>query len=89
MKPNSFEDISVIVALGRHGPLDLIPTYVARKWGREELKYPFSALEPVLQETYGVWVYQEQIMQASRVLGGLTLGQSDMIRKGVSKKSTI
>ncbi|PGV22957.1 DNA polymerase III subunit alpha [Bacillus cereus] len=86
MKPNSFEDISVIVALGRPGPLDLIPTYVARKWGREEVKYPFNALEPVLKETYGVWVYQEQIMQASRILGGLTLGQSDMIRKGVSKK---
>lgn len=86
MKPNSFEDISVIVALGRPGPLDLIPTYVARKWGKEEVKYPFDALEPVLGETYGVWVYQEQIMQASRILGGLTLGQSDMIRKGVAKK---
>jgi DNA polymerase-3 subunit alpha len=86
MKPNSFADISVIVALGRPGPLDLIPTYVNRKWGREKIVYPFQELEPVLGETYGVWVYQEQLMQASRILGGLTLGQSDMIRKGVAKK---
>jgi DNA polymerase III subunit alpha len=86
MKPTSFEDISVIVALGRPGPLDLIPSYVARKWGREKVTYPFAELQPVLKETYGVWVYQEQIMQASRILGGLTLGQADMIRKGVSKK---
>ncbi|MCD7910902.1 DNA polymerase III subunit alpha [Bacillus velezensis] len=86
MKPNSFRDISVIVALGRPGPLDLIPTYVARKWGKEKVTYPFMELEPVLKETFGVWVYQEQIMKASQILGGLTLGQADMIRKGVSKK---
>jgi DNA polymerase III subunit alpha len=86
MKPNSFADISVIVALGRPGPLDLIPTYVARKWGREKVTYPFDELSPVLEETYGVWVYQEQIMKASQILGGLTLGQADMIRKGVAKK---
>ncbi|MGV7000340.1 DNA polymerase III subunit alpha [Priestia megaterium] len=86
MKPNSFADISVIVALGRPGPLDLIPTYVARKWGREKVTYPFDELSPVLEETFGVWVYQEQIMKASQILGGLTLGQADMIRKGVAKK---
>lgn len=86
MKPTSFRDISVIVALGRPGPLDLIPTYVARKWGKEKVTYPFQELEPVLKETFGVWVYQEQIMKASQILGGLTLGQADMIRKGVSKK---
>lgn len=86
MKPTSFGDISVIVALGRPGPLDLIPSYVARKWGREKVTYPFPELEPVLEETYGVWVYQESIMKASQILGGLTLGQADMIRKGVAKK---
>lgn len=86
MKPNSFADIGVIVALGRPGPLDLIPSYVARKWGREKVTYPFPELAPVLEETYGVWVYQEQIMKASQILGGLTLGQADMIRKGVAKK---
>lgn len=86
MKPNSFADISVIVALGRPGPLELIPTYVDRKWGRKKVTYPFDELSPVLEETYGVWVYQEQIMKASQILGGLTLGQADMIRKGVSKK---
>jgi DNA polymerase III subunit alpha len=56
MKPNSFADISVIVALGRPGPLDLIPTYVNRKWGREKVTYPFPQLQPVLEETFGVWV---------------------------------
>lgn len=86
MKPTSFGDISVIVALGRPGPLDLIPSYVARKHGREKVKYPFQELEPVLGETYGIWVYQEQLMKASQILGGLTLGQADMIRKGVAKK---
>ncbi len=86
MKPTSLTDISVIVALGRPGPLDLIPTYVNRKWGREKVTYPFQELAPVLEETFGVWVYQEQIMTASQILGGLTLGQADMIRQGVAKK---
>jgi len=56
MKPNRFDDISVIVALGRPGPLDLIPSYINRKFGREKVVYPFPELEPVLKETYGVWV---------------------------------
>ncbi|WP_067923685.1 DNA polymerase III subunit alpha [Alicyclobacillus shizuokensis] len=86
MKPNCFEDISVIVALGRPGPLDLIPDYIDRKWGRKKVEYPLPELEPILKDTYGVWVYQEQMMQASVILGGLTRGQSDMIRKGVAKK---
>lgn len=86
MKPTSFGDISVIVALGRPGPLDLIPTYVARKWGREKVTYPFQELAPVLEETFGVWVYQEQLMKSAQILGGMSLGQADMIRKGVSKK---
>lgn len=86
LKPTCFEDIGVIVALGRPGPLDLIPEYVERKWGRSKVTYPFDSLEPILKETYGVWVYQEQLMVASRVLGGLSQGQSDYIRKGVSKK---
>jgi DNA polymerase-3 subunit alpha len=86
MKPNSVEDISVIVALGRPGPLDLIPSYIRRKWGQERVTYPFPELELVLKDTYGIWVYQEQIMKASMVLGGFTAGQSDMLRKGISKK---
>lgn len=86
MKPNSVQDISVIVALGRPGPLDLIPSYIRRKWGHERVSYPFPALEPILKDTYGVWVYQEQIMKASVVLGGFTAGQSDILRKGIAKK---
>jgi DNA polymerase III subunit alpha len=86
MKPTSFTDISVIVALGRPGPLDLIPTYVNRKWGREKVTYPFQELAPVLEETFGVYVYQEQIMKSSQILGGFTLGQADILRKAIGKK---
>jgi DNA polymerase III subunit alpha len=86
MKPTNVKDISVIVALGRPGPLDLIPSYIRRKWGLERVTYPYDSLEPVLKETYGIWVYQEQIMRASMILGGFTAGQSDMLRKGVAKK---
>lgn len=86
MKPTCFEDISVIVALGRPGPLDLIPSYINRKHGREKVTYPFPEVEDILKETYGIYVYQEQIMKMSQVLGGLTLGQADMIRKGIAKK---
>jgi DNA polymerase III subunit alpha len=86
MKPNCFNDISVIVALGRPGPLSLIPDYIERKWGRQKITYPFPELEPVLKETYGIYVYQEQLMKSSQIIGGLTLGQADMIRKGVAKK---
>ncbi|SFJ65015.1 DNA polymerase-3 subunit alpha [Paenibacillus sp. UNC496MF] len=86
MKPNSVQDISVIVALGRPGPMDLIPSYVRRKWGQERVTYPFPQLQEVLEGTYGVWVYQEQIMKASVIMGGFTTGQSDMLRKGISKK---
>lgn len=86
MKPNCFEDISVIVALGRPGPLDLIPSYIRRKWGLEKVTYPFPELEPVLKKTYGIFVYQEQIMESSRIIGNLTMGQADLLRKGIGKK---
>lgn len=86
MKPSSVQDISVIVALGRPGPMDLIPTYIRRKWGYERPTYPFMELQEILEETYGVWVYQEQIMKASIILGGFTKGQSDILRKAISKK---
>lgn len=86
LQPNCFEDISVIVALGRPGPLDLIPSYIRRKFGQEKVEYPFPELEPVLKDTYGIWVYQEQIMEASVILGGFTRGQSDILRKAIGKK---
>ncbi|GAK42126.1 DNA polymerase III subunit alpha [Paenibacillus sp. TCA20] len=87
MEPSNVEDISVIVALGRPGPLDLIPSYIRRKKGQERVTYPFDSLEPVLGKTYGIWVYQEQIMKASMILGGFTTGQSDILRKAISKKN--
>ncbi len=87
MQPTSVEDISVIVALGRPGPMDLIPTYVRRKKGLEKVTFPFDSLSEVLGKTYGVWVYQEQIMKASIILGGFTAGQSDILRKAISKKN--
>ncbi|CDQ41756.1 DNA polymerase III subunit alpha [Virgibacillus salexigens] len=86
LQPNCFADIGIILALYRPGPMDLIPSYINRKFGREAITYPFEELKPVLDETYGIWCYQEQIMSASQILGGLTLGQADMIRKGVAKK---
>lgn len=86
LKPTRFADLGVVAALYRPGPMDLIPDYVARKHGRAPIRYPFQELEGTLYETFGVYVYQEQIMACSRVLGGLTMGQADMIRKGVSKK---
>jgi len=86
MEPSNVQDISVIVALGRPGPLDLIPSYIRRKKGQEKVTFPFDSLQPILGETYGIWVYQEQIMKASVVLGGFTTGQSDILRKAISKK---
>lgn len=86
LQPNSFKDIGAVVALYRPGPLDFIPSYINRKLGKEKIVYPFDALEPVLKETYGIFVYQEQLMKSSQIIGGLTLGQADMIRKGTAKK---
>jgi len=86
MKPTCFDDIAVIVALGRPGPMDLIPSYINRKHGREKVIYPLPELEEILKDTYGIWVYQEQIMKASILLGGFTKGQSNLLRKGISKK---
>lgn len=86
LQPETFENIAAINALYRPGPMDNIPTYIRRKNGLEPVRYPFPELEPILKKTYGLFVYQEQLMQASQVLGGLTLGQADMIRKGVAKQ---
>jgi DNA polymerase-3 subunit alpha len=86
IQPTNFNDLSVLVALGRPGPLDFVESYANRKHRKEEEQYSFPELKPVLKETYGILVYQEQVMAMSRILGGLTLGQSDMIRKGIGKK---
>jgi DNA polymerase-3 subunit alpha len=85
-KPSRFEDLIALVSLYRPGPMDLIPSFVARKHGKETIEYPHPLLGQVLEETYGVFVYQEQVMQAAQVLGGYSLGGADMLRRAMGKK---
>jgi len=85
--PTRFEDIIALVALYRPGPMELIPSYVARKTGRERVDYPDPRLEPILGPTYGVMVYQEQVMQIAQVIGGYTLGAADLLRRAMGKKN--
>jgi len=86
VKPTSFEDIIALVSLYRPGPMDNIPMFGARKNGREPIEYPHSLLEPVLKETYGIFVYQEQVMEAAKVLAGFSLGEADLLRRAMGKK---
>ena len=86
MKPDRFEDIIALVALYRPGPMANIPTYCARKQGAEKPEYIHPKLEPILRETYGVIVYQEQVMQAAQILAGYSLGQADLLRRAMGKK---
>jgi DNA polymerase-3 subunit alpha len=85
-KPDRFEDIIALVALYRPGPMDLIPSFIARKHGREEVEYPDPRVEPILKETYGIMVYQEQVMQMAQIVGGYTLGGADLLRRAMGKK---
>ncbi|MBN9408229.1 MAG: DNA polymerase III subunit alpha [Burkholderiales bacterium] len=85
-KPSRLEDLIALNALYRPGPMDLIPTFVNRKHGREPVEYPHPLVEPVLAETYGIMVYQEQVMQTAQVLGGYSLGGADMLRRAMGKK---
>ena len=85
-KPSVFEDIIALVALYRPGPMDLIPSFCARKHGREEVEYPHPMMEEVLKETYGIMVYQEQVMQVAQRLGGYSLGGADLLRRAMGKK---
>ena len=86
VRPTSFEDIIALVSLYRPGPMDNIPMFGARKNGREAIEYPHLLLEPILAETYGIFVYQEQVMQAAQVLAGYSLGQADLLRRAMGKK---
>jgi DNA polymerase-3 subunit alpha len=86
VKPTSFEDIIALVSLYRPGPMDNIPMFGARKNGREPIEYPHALLEPVLKETYGIFVYQEQVMEAAKVLAGFSLGEADLLRRAMGKK---
>jgi DNA polymerase-3 subunit alpha len=86
VKPTCFEDIIALGALYRPGPMDNIPMFGARKNGREPIHYPHPLLEDVLKETYGIFVYQEQVMEAARVLAGYSLGEADLLRRAMGKK---
>jgi DNA polymerase-3 subunit alpha len=85
-RPDRFEDIIALVALYRPGPMDLIPDFIRRKHG-EKFEYPHPAVEPVLRETYGIMVYQEQVMQMAQIVGGYSLGGADLLRRAMGKKN--
>ena len=88
LKPSNIEDISSILALYRPGPLDagLIPKFINRKHGREPIDYESQILQPILNETYGIMVYQEQIMKIAQGMAGYSLGQADLLRRAMGKK---
>ncbi|MEL7334058.1 MAG: DNA polymerase III subunit alpha, partial [Cyanobacteria bacterium J06560_2] len=88
LKPSGLEDISSVLALYRPGPLDagLIPKFIDRKHGREKIDYAHKILEPILKETYGIMVYQEQIMKIAQDLAGYSLGEADLLRRAMGKK---
>ena len=85
-RPTRLEDLIALNALYRPGPMDLIPSFVARKHGREEVEYPHPAVASMLSETYGIMVYQEQVMQTAQILGGYSLGGADLLRRAMGKK---
>ena len=86
LKPNRFEDLIAMNALYRPGPMAYIPSFIARKHGREAIEYDIPVMEKYLKDTYGVTVYQEQVMLLSRLLAGFTRGESDVLRKAMGKK---
>jgi DNA polymerase III subunit alpha len=85
-RPTRLEDLIALNALYRPGPMDLIPSFVARKHGREDVEYPHPAVAEMLSETYGIMVYQEQVMQTAQILGGYSLGGADLLRRAMGKK---
>ena len=86
VRPSNFGDIIALVSLYRPGPMDNIPSFGRRKNGTEAIDYPHPLLEPILSETYGIFVYQEQVMQAAQVLAGFSLGGADLLRRAMGKK---
>ena len=86
LKPSSFDDLIAAIALFRPGPAENIDLYIARREGREKVIYQDKVLEPILKETYGIMIYQEQIMQVAHVYAGYTLGEADILRRAISKK---
>jgi DNA polymerase-3 subunit alpha len=89
MRPQQFEDVAAAVALFRPGPMVNIPAFVARKQGRERIEYLHERLEPILRDTYGVMIYQEQVMMAARELAGFTMSEADILRAAMGKKDKV
>jgi DNA polymerase III subunit alpha len=85
-RPTRLEDLIALNALYRPGPMDLIPSFIARKHGREPVEYPHPMVAGMLSETYGIMVYQEQVMQTAQILGGYSLGGADLLRRAMGKK---
>jgi len=85
-KPDRFEDLIALVSLYRPGPMELIPSFCNRKHGREDIDYPDARVEPILRETYGIMVYQEQVMQMAQIVGHYSLGGADLLRRAMGKK---
>ncbi len=85
-RPDRFEDLIALVSLYRPGPMDLIPSFNARKHGQEEIVYPDPRTEAILKDTYGIMVYQEQVMQMAQIVGGYSLGGADLLRRAMGKK---
>jgi DNA polymerase III subunit alpha len=87
LKPNNIEDLIAMNALYRPGPMDFIPNFIKRKHGEEKVEYPHPLLEPILSYSYGIMVYQEQIMQTAQIMAGYSLGQADLLRRAMGKKN--
>src|SRR5699024_4767088 len=86
LQPTEFEDLVAVNALYRPGPMEYISTFIARKNGTEKITYPHADVAPILEQTYGVLVYQEQIIQLANKIAGLTYGEADILRRAISKK---
>ena len=86
LRPTEFEDIIAMVSLYRPGPMEWIPDYIAGKHGRKKATYAHPSLEPILKTTYGIAIYQEQILQIAQVFGGFSLGEADLLRRAIGKK---
>jgi DNA polymerase-3 subunit alpha len=85
-KPASIDELTALTSLGRPGPMQFIPQFIESKWNSSFIKYPDPALEDILRETYGVIVYQEQVMQVARIIAGYSMGQADLLRRAMGKK---
>jgi DNA polymerase-3 subunit alpha len=86
LRPQNVRELAAMVALYRPGPMEHIPTYINRKHGREPIEYPHPWLEPILKETYGVIVYQDQVLKVVQALAGFSLGKADILRRAMGKK---